>query len=469
MENFSKIISITNPFYEQTQNYLMNLKNIKMKKLTYLLLTLLISGFSGCNDGEVIPPIPEDIPMRKSLTDEELLDKVQETTFGYFWDYADDASGLAQEGSFTTGTVTTGGSGFGIACFPAAVERGWVTRSEAVVRLQKILGFLEITEKYHGAFSHWYYNTGKTRPFFTEDNGGDIVETAFLIQGLLICRQYFSGTDTAETDVRNRITALWEAVEWDWYTQGKEAITWHWSPNYGFQIDHTVAGWNEALILYVLAAASPTHTISKNVYDEGWAKSGAIKNTASYYGIQLPLGENLGGPLFFAHYSFIGLDPRGLSDTYASDYFTQNKAHSLINYEYCKANPKGYKGYSENSWGLTASKNHNGYSAHSPTNDLGVITPTAALSSFPYTPEESTQAMEYFYYKVGHKIWGKYGFYDAFSEHHDWYAKSYLAIDQGPIVAMIENYRTQLLWNLFMQDDDIKNGLKKLGFTSPKL
>jgi hypothetical protein len=447
----------------------MNLKNIKMKQLTYLLLTLLISGFSGCNDTEVTLPIPEDIPGERNLTDEELLDKVQETTFGYFWDFADEQSGLALEGSSTAGTVTTGGSGFGIACFPAAVERNWITRDQAVLRLQKILGFLEKADKYHGAFSHWYYNTGKTRPFFTEDDGGDIVETAFLIQGLLICRQYFNDTNSEETDVRNRITALWEAVEWDWYTQGKDAITWHWSPNYNFQIDLTVSGWNEGLILYVLAASSPTHTIQKSVYDKGWAKSGGIKNTASYYGIQLPLGEKLGGPLFFAHYSFIGLDPRGLSDAYVSDYFTQNRAHSLINYEYCKDNPNGFKGYSENCWGLTASQNHNGYSAHSPTNDLGVITPTAALSSFPYTPDESTKALEHFYYNLGYKIWSKYGFYDAFSEQHDWVADGYLAIDQGPIVAMIENHRTQLLWDLFMQDNDVKNGLIKLGFSSPKL
>ena len=388
----------------------MNTKNIKVKQFTYLLLTLLIFGFSGCDDTEVTPPIAEVIPGKENYTTEELLDKVQETTFGYFWDFADANSGLALEGSSTAGTVTIGGSGFGIACFPAAVERNWITRDQAVTRLQKIIGFLETADKYYGAFSHWYYNTGKTRPFSTEDNGGDILETAFLIQGLLICRQYFDANDAAEVDVRNRITAIWEAVEWDWYTQGKDAITWHWSPNYNFQIDLTVSGWNEGLILYVLAASSPTHAIQKSVYDKGWAKDGGIKNTASYYGIQLPLGERLGGPLFFAHYSFIGLDPRGLSDAYAADYFAQNRAHSLINYEYCKDNPNNFKGYSENSWGLTASQNHNGYSAHSPTNDLGVITPTAALSSFPYTPDESIQALEHFYFQLGNKIWGKYGF-----------------------------------------------------------
>lgn len=285
----------------------MNVSNTKIMQLNYIIFILIGMGFLGCNDIEVTPPIAEVITGKENFTTEELLDKVQEATFGYFWDFADANSGLALEGSSTSGTVTTGGSDFGIACFPAAVERGWVTRTKAVIGLQKILNFLENADKYHGAFSHWYNNNGKTRPFSTEDNGGDILETAFLIQGLLICRQYFDPNDAAETNVRNRITAIWETVEWDWYTQGKDAITWHWSPNYNFQIDLTVSGWNEGLILYVLAASSPTHAIQKSVYNKGWAKHGGIKNTASYCGIQLPLGERLGGSLFFTSCSFIGL------------------------------------------------------------------------------------------------------------------------------------------------------------------
>ena len=252
-------------------------------------------------------------------------------------------------------------------------------------------------------------------------------------------------------------------MEWDWYTQNQNAITWHWSPNYSFDINLKVRGWNEALIVYVLAAASPTHSISKTVYDEGWTRNGGMINTGTFYDIMLPLGENYGGPLFFSHYSFIGLDPRNLEDEY-TNYFQQNRAHSLINHAYCVANPKGYMGYDSNSWGLTASTNNNGYAAHSPSNDLGIISPTAALSSFPYTPTQSREALEHFYYNLNDKLWGKYGFYDAFSEHYNWYAEGYLAIDLGPIRAMIENYRTQLLWNLFMQDPDVINGLNALGF-----
>jgi hypothetical protein len=227
-----------------------------------------------------------------------------------------------------------------------------------------------------------------------------------------------------------------------------------------------VTGWNEGLIVYVLAASSPTHPIPKVVYDEGWARNGAypMKNGKSFYGIVLPLGEDYGGPLFFSHYSFLGLDPRNLSDQYG-DYWTQNVAHSRINYEYCKANPKKYRGYSPVCWGLTASDVQGGYSASSPANDLGVIAPTAALSSFPYTPAESMNALKFFYFTLGDRIWGNYGFYDSFNLSSLWFADSYIAIDQGPVICMIENYRTGFLWNLFMSNLEIRNGLDKLGFS----
>ncbi|GAA3561284.1 glucoamylase family protein [Snuella lapsa] len=412
-----------------------------------------------------------------NLSHEALLDRVQKQTFKYFWDFAEPNSGMARERSQkdafegeSLNIVTSGGSGFGIACLPIAVERRWITRTQALHHLQKILGFLERAETYHGAFSHWYFgDTAQTRHFSDLDDGGDIVETAFLMQGLLINRQYFNGNNINEKDIRDRITKLWEAVEWDWYTRGEKAITWHWSPKHSFGINLKVSGWNEALVVYVLAAASPTHAIDRETYHNGWARNAQMKNDKSYYSHKLPLGEDYGGPLFLSHYSFIGLNPKGLKDQYVDDYFKQNRNHSLINYEYCKDNPKGYKGYSDKCWGLTASDNHKGYSAHSPTNDLGIITPTAALSSYPYTPEASGKALRYFYNNLKEKLWGDYGFYDAFSEHHNWVSDGYIAIDQGPIIAMIENYRTGLLWTLFMQDEEVKKGLKKLGFSSPFL
>ena len=414
----------------------------------------------------------DDGPVVESLTDNELLDLVQQQTFKYFWDFAEPNSGMARErsqdeayGGQGADIVTTGGTGFGLASFPTAVERGWINRDQATARLIKILDFLEAVPKYHGAFSHWYLGgTAQTRPFSDLDNGGDLVETAFLIQGLLICREYFNDGSDQEKDINSRITSLWENIEWTWYTQGENVLYWHWSPNHDFAINLKIKGWNEALIVYVLAASSPSYPISDEVYTEGWASNGSIVTSRSHYNINLPMGPSFGGPLFFSHYSFIGLDPRNLQDQYAN-YWQQNEAHSLINYNYCVDNPKNFEGYGENSWGLTASDSREGYAAHSPTNDLGVITPTAALSSFPYTPEESMAALRYFYEQQKDKLWGEMGFYDAFSEHYNWYSDGYLAIDQGPIIAMIENYRTQLPWNLFMANEEIQSGLTRLGFS----
>jgi len=261
---------------------------------------------------------------------------------------------------------------------------------------------------------------------------------------------------------------MWEGIEWNWFTQDQNVLYWHWSPNNGWSMNHQIKGWNECLITYIMAASSPKNAISRRVYEDGWANSNTFYNGKKFNDITLPLGFDYGGPLFFSHYSFTGLDPRGLKDKYA-DYWEQNKAHTLINRAYCIENPKKYKGYGPNSWGLTASDSWQGYAAHSPTEDLGVITPTAALSAFPYTPEYSMQALRHFYEDLGDKIWTPYGFADAFSEEHNWVAKSHLAIDQGPIIVMIENYRTGLLWKLFMSSPDVQRGLKSLGFESPAI
>ncbi len=409
----------------------------------------------------------DSTPKFPKLSDEDLLTLVQEQTFRYFWDFAHPSSGLARERNSSGDIVTSGGSGFGIMTIPVGIERGFITRKEGVERIEKIVDFLTAAERFHGAWPHWLDGvTGKVVPFSTKDNGADLVETAFLVQGLLTVRQYLRESDLQEASIIDKINFLWETVEWDWFTKGGESILyWHWSPNYGWEMNHHVAGWDESLIVYVLAASSPTHSIDAEVYHQGWAGNGNMANGKEFYDITLPLGPDYGGPMFFSHYSFLGLDPRNLEDTYAK-YWDQNVSHALINQHHAVANPKDYVGYSAASWGFTASDNHSGYSAHSPSNDLGVITPTAALSSMPYTPELSMEALHYFYYVMGDKLWGEYGFYDAYNPTEDWYADSYLAIDQGPIILMIENYQTGLLWDLFMSNPEIKNGLEKLSFSS---
>ncbi|WP_316804997.1 glucoamylase family protein [Pedobacter nototheniae] len=404
------------------------------------------------------------------VTDDELLTLVQKQTFKYFWDFGHPTSGLARERNTSGNTVTSGGSGFGIMAMVAGINRGFITRTEGLTRIQKMVTFLKTAERFHGAYPHWLDgNTGKVIPFSAKDNGGDLVETSFLMAGLITARQYFNGTDASETTLRTDINAIYNAVEWSWYRKDNgNTLYWHWSPNYNWDMNLPIRGWNECLITYVLAASSTTYPIPKTVYDSGWAQNGAMKNGNTYYGTQLPLGVANGGPLFFSHYSFLGINPKGLTDAYAN-YETQTKAHTLINYNYARANPLNYYGYSENCWGLTASDIPNGYTASAPGNDVGVIAPTAALSSFPYTPTESMQALKYFYYKLGNKTWGDYGFYDAFSLQDQWFANSTLAIDQGPIIVMIENYRSGLLWNLFMSAPEIKTGMKGLGFNSPNL
>lgn len=403
------------------------------------------------------------------ISDEELLTLVQEQTFKYFWEHAHPVSGLARERLNSGETVTSGGSGFGIMTIPVAIERDFITREEGAERMAQIVDFLvNKAERFHGAFSHWLDGTtGKAIAFSSKDDGGDLVETALLMEGLLTVQQYFNLNNATEKSIRDGIQTLWEEVEWTWYQNGSNALFWHWSPKHDWAMNMHISGWNEALIVYVLAASSPTYPISKEVYDQGWARNGGMKNGRKFYDITLPLGSDKGGPLFFAHYSFLGLDPRNLSDAYA-DYWEQNVAHSKINHAYCVANPNKYVGYSDECWGLTASDIPDSYTASSPTNDKGTIAPTAALSSMPYTPEESMKALRYFYYVLGDRLFKEYGFRDAFNLSSRWFASSYIAIDQGPIVVMIENYRTGLLWDNFMKNEDVRKGLDKLGFTYTK-
>jgi len=399
------------------------------------------------------------------ITDEQLLDLIQEKTFQYFYDFAHPTAGLARERNSSGDIVTIGGSGFGVMALIVGMERNFIARADGLAHLEKILTFLETCDRFHGAWPHWLFgSTGEVHPFSENDDGADLVETGFMIQGLMTMRQYLDAGNPGEDLLIGRINDLMDAVEYDWFTRGQNVLYWHWSPNVGWAMNMKIEGHNETQVVYVMAATSTTHPVSAEVYHQGYARNGAIVNGNSYYGIPLPLGWAYGGPLFFTHYSYLGIDPRNLSDDYAN-YWEQNVNHTLINRAYCIANPHHYPGYSADCWGLTASDNPWGYSAHSPTNDLGVITPSAAVSALPYATEESMQAIRHFYYLLGDKLWGPYGFYDAFCVEQGWWADSYIAIDQGPIICMIENYRSGLLWDLFMSSPEVQQGLNKLGFS----
>jgi len=462
--------------------------------LVVIAISFSVISFAQKNSSTGFPNSIAPVGVIKNLSDSDLLEVVERQTFRFFWHDAHPVSGLALERSntvfaehywdyineawgepnfsktkFGPDAGAIGGTGFGIMSTIVAVDRKWIGRDTAVRRLIKIADFLINADCFHGIYPHFMNGrTGKTIKFDRLDDGADLVETSYLLMGFLCAKEYFKSNDPREVYLRKRIDQMWGAANWNWHTKGENKLYWHWSPNNGFDMNFPIWGWNECLITYIMAASSPGHPISKDVYNGSWAGSGGFKNGKTYYGYELPLGNyDKGGPLFFEQYTFQGIDPNGLKDSLGIDYFEQVKNHTLINRAYCIENPKKFKGYAENCWGLTAGDSYKGYVAHCPEVDLGVIQPTAAISSMPYTPRESMNALRHFYYDLGDKIWSQYGFVDGFSIHHNWYAKSHLAIDQGPIIVMIENYRTGLIWKLFMNIPDIQNGLKKLGFKSP--
>lgn len=456
---------LNNQFYYWTtvpkeKSYLM-LSNLGMNYT----LTMKLSAVDS--SGNESPLSDSVVATTHQMTDEEFLDMTQRAIFRYFWDYAHPVSGLARERLGSGETVTIGGSGFGIMALIVGAERGFKSRDLIKRRLLKILNFLtNQAQRFHGAYPHWLNgSTGQVIPFSQFDDGADLVETSFLIQGLLAARQYFNENDSLEFLIRDKINQIWYQVEWSWFRryQASYLLYWHWSPNYGWQMNMPIIGPNESMITYLLAIASPTFSIPATCFRYGWASANNYVNGRTFYGYKIFVGWDYGGPLFFTHYSFLGFDPRDKRDMFCN-YFINNRNITLIHKEYCTANPNGWLGYGENSWGLTASDDPTGYRVHEPTNDNGTISPTAALSSFPYTPNESIEVIKHLYRNYYSGLWGEFAFKDAFNLTQNWFANSYLAIDQGPIIIMIENYRTQLLWNNFMANPEIQPMLDAIGF-----
>ena len=426
------------------------------------------------------------------LNDDELLTMLQEACFHYYWEGADPHSGMARENiPGDDRIVATGASGFGIMALMVGVDRGFITRQQGVERLTRIVDFLEHAPRYHGAWSHFMDgDTGQTMAVFGMfENGGDLVETSFLMQGLLAARQYFHGSSESEQSLYRRITQLWETIEWNWYreTPTSDFLYWHWSPQWSWQIHHPLIGFNEVMIAYLLGIASPTHAVPPSLYYSGWVGqsqraiayregwSGSTDgdhygNGHTYFGIKLDVGVGTGGPLFFTHYSFMGFDPHSLHDRFAKSYFDNNRNIALINHAYSIANPKHFAGYGTNAWGLTASDGPDGYVPHAPDdqNDRGTLTPTGALASFPYTPEASMAAFKHYYRDLGDQMWDIYGPRDAFNQSVNWVSPIYMGLNQAPIVVMIENYRTGLVWKNFMSNAEIGEMLKKLDDVTAK-
>lgn len=430
------------------------------------LLALMIAALfgPGCTSGR----------KAQMLSDDALLDTIERTTSLYFTDFINPNNGLARERAnwdYYGDVVTTGGTGFGMMAIVAAAERQYIPREQAVAQLDNITRFLDRVERFHGAWAHWYASeTEQVYPFSPYDDGGDLVETAFLTEGLLVVRQWLQNSEVeAEREVAQRADKLWKEIEWDWYTQGTDSLYWHWSKNHGWKMNHRIKGFDECFITYILAAASPTHPIERKVYEACYKNSPYYYNGKAYYAIKLSLGMEYGGPLFFTHYSWLGLNPHGLTDGEVN-YFERNRAHALIHYNYALENPKGHAEYGANLWGFTSSDDPLvGYCSHHPgtPDENGTVSPTAAVASIVYTPEQSMAVIRHLYEDLGEQVFGRYGFYDAYNPSlapEKQVVPHYLAIDQGPIVVMIENYRSGLIWNLFMQAPEVQTGLERLGF-----
>jgi len=409
------------------------------------------------------------------MTDDELLTMVQEASFQYYWDGAEPNSGLARESiPGDPDLIAVGGSGFGIMALVVGADRGFAPRDLIVDRLLRITNYLAHADRFHGAWPHFLSGrTGHIVPAFgIYDDGADLIETSFMMQGLLTARGYFTRDTQKERRLRDEITALWRGVEWDWFnaTPQHDAIYWHWSPDFAFHKANRVGGWNETLMPYLLGIASPTHPLPPSLYYSGWCSEGNPARKfgvhSESYGIPLEVADPHGatGPLFFTHYSFMGYDPRSVRDKY-TDYFINNRNMSLIQQKYAIENPHHFVGYGADDWGMSAVSGPLAYHANDSLEDDGTLAPTAAMGAYAYVPDASLLALKHFYRDLGAQLWDVYGFRNAFNQTDDWYSPAELALNQAPQTVMIENGRTGLIWKSFMSNPEMPAMQKAIGLT----
>ena len=400
-----------------------------------------------------------------------LLTEIQEASFRYFYNFSHPVSGLPREGAhgWWKDCASAGSTGMAFFNFVVGIERGFITREQGVDRVLKMLRFLDQkTEKFRGAFPHWIDGTEGYAHVFSEfDDGADLVETAFIAEGLLLAREYFEKESFKEAAIREISDRLWKGIDWECFVHeinpGQRALLWHWSPKHEWKMNLPIQGFNECVIAYVLGIGSPTHPIDPEVYWEGWEKKGDnYGKNFEVLGVQMDLAFGFGSPLFLTHYSYMGLNPKAV--TYkGTDYHDIFSRMCLAQKRYMPTRANEFKGYDGDLWGLTASLSPDGYKVHGPGHDdNGTITPTASLSSFPYLPESCESALIEMFVKYGEKLWGPYGFYDAFNPTRDWVGENFIGIDVGPIAPMIENYRTGLCWKYFMKAPEIQKAVKIL-------
>jgi hypothetical protein len=419
---------------------------------------------------------------------DKLMNDEQEAAVRFYVDEALPASGLSPEGRPGWGPTITaiGASGMGIENIIVGVERGFIPRQEGLDLILRQLRFLDTkAEKQKGAFGHWMDDgSGEIKPFMNPGTSVDLVETAFLIEGVIIAREYFKGDTPEEKELREIANRLSANVEWDKFMARAEkdpsnpkktnwvhetnapVMIWHWHPVDGFS-DVPVKGFNEALMCYLLGIGSETHPINPQSYYEGWMDpQRGLGKAREDFGIKHSLGYGVGWPLFFAHYTFIGYDPKQVSYD-GKSYFDHFVDACRIQQLYAKSRAGEFKGF-DTLWGQAASLYPKGYRPNEPgPRDDGTIASTAALSSMPYLPEAVIPCMESMYLNYGDRLWGPYGFYNAINPTQNWVGQKYIGIELGPIAPMIENYRSGLFWKLFMQSPEARRAAKKIEEAKP--
>ena len=401
-------------------------------------------------------------------SNDEFLDYVQETSFDYFWYCANPSNGLVPDRSATGSACSIAAVGFGLTAIGIGVDHGWITRTQGVARMLTTLNTFLQGPQGPGTtgtigYQGWFYHFLDMNSAVRANSELSSIDTVLLLAGILYAKQYFNRTSADEASIRTMADAIFNRVNWTFMSQGTNAVAMGWQPTSGFTGYGNWIGYNEAMILYCLGLGTATNPLPASAWNR-WT-SGYTWGT--YYGqtyVSFP-------PLFGYEYSHCWMDFRHIADSYMnshnSTYFENSRRAALAQVAYCSTAP--HVGYSSTVWGLTACDGPppTGYAARGlpPVGlDDGTIAPTAAGGAMPFTPEYSLPTLLAFYNRFRIHIWTSYGFRDSFNLGQSWYDTDELGIDQGPIVIMIENYRTQKVWQLFMQNAEVQRGLQRAGF-----
>jgi hypothetical protein len=456
--------------------------------------TLLLAGLLGCSANGTAP-----IPGPSTARIEALLDTVSRRTFDFFWERTGESTGLTPDRWPTASFSSIAAVGFALTAYPVGAERGYVTREAAAERVLTTLRFFyqlpqgpatSGTGGFRGFFYHFLDPVSGLR---FENVELSTVDTALLLAGVLFVQQYFDRSDGQEPAIRAYADSLYRRTDWQWTVTRPPRISMGWTPESGF-IALDWRGYNEAMLVYLLALGSPTHSVAP----EAWTAWASTYQWGAYYG-QAHVGF---APLFGHHYSQVWVDFRGIADDYMRargiDYFENTRRATYAQRGYAVANPEGWSGYGPEVWGLSASDGPadvtltvNGrarrfftYAARGASftevRDDGTIAPTAAAGSLPFAPEIVGPALVAMRERYGEGLFGQYGFFDAFNPtwqwtdvplHHGrivsgkgWFDTDYLGIDQGPILAMIANYQSDLVWKFMRKSPYVIQGLRRAGF-----